>query len=256
MSLKVSIIITSFNHVGYIKKSIRSAAAQGYKNKEIIVIDGGFSDGSKAIIDQLIETHKFSFVAHENIGVCKTLNKVISQFSSGKYIALLASDDYYHPDKIAEQVRMLEANPDAELCYMQALEFDDSTGAEIRTFPARPVTGDVLNTVFLLQPYAAGSIMFTRDLFDRFGGFDENLKFEDWDFSMRAAAATRFVAVKKPLFFYRSHGTNTLKKWTRRQLFAFSIIRPKNNKPRLKQALNIKPSAQTYDVFKLAACPE
>jgi alpha-1,3-rhamnosyltransferase len=139
MSSKVSVIITSFNHVRYIKKSISSAAAQGYKNKEIIVIDDGSSDGSKAIIDQLVDEYKFSFLAHENMGVCKTLNKAITQFSSGKYIALLASDDYYHPDKIAEQVRMLEANPDAELCYRQAIEFDDATGAEIRTFPARPV---------------------------------------------------------------------------------------------------------------------
>jgi alpha-1,3-rhamnosyltransferase len=223
MANRISVIISSCNHEGFVGKSIDSVLVQICDNIELIVVDDGSSDGSVALLSNLARENRFSFYNQENKGICKTLNKAIKEYSKGQYIALLASDDYYHPDKIAEQVRMLEANPDAELCYTQALEFDDSTGAEVRVFPARPVTGDVLNTVFLRQPYAAGSIMFTRDLFDRIGGFDENLKFEDWDFSIRAAAATRFVAVKKPLFFYRSHGTNTLKKWTRRQLFAEKI---------------------------------
>ncbi len=219
----VSIIIPSFNHELFVRQAIESAIGQSYQFKEVIVIDDDSIDCSLEIIKKFDSVLAFSFYEQVNCGLSKTLNKAIGDYAKGKYIAVLASDDTYHPDKIAEQVRMLQANPDAELCYTQALEFDDATGAEIRTFPARPVTGDVLNSVFLRQPYAAGSIMFTRDLFDRIGGFDENLKFEDWDFSIRAAAATRFVAVKKPLFFYRSHGTNTLKKWTRRQLFAEKI---------------------------------
>lgn len=223
MSRTVLLIILSYNHLAYVKASIDSALAQNHLSLELIVIDDGSTDGSDLFIVQYSKLKKFNFISQPNSGVCKTLNRIISNHSKGKYIAILASDDYYHPDKISEQVQMLEANPDAELCYTQALEFDDATRAELRVFPARPVTGDVLNTVFLRQPYAAGSIMFTRDLFDRIGGFDENLKFEDWDFSIRAAAATRFVAVNKPLFFYRSHGTNTLKKWTRRQLFAEKI---------------------------------
>jgi alpha-1,3-rhamnosyltransferase len=219
----VSVIVPVYNHEPFLKDSLKSVFHQSYSNIDLVVVDDGSIDNSKAVITLLLQQYNFKFHSQKNAGISRTLNTAIRNHSTGKYIALLASDDYYHPDKIAEQVRMLEANPDAELCYTQAVEFDDATGAELRTFPARPVTGDVLNTVFLHQPYAAGSIMFTRDLFDRIGGFDEDLKIEDWDFSMRAAAATRFVAVKKPLFFYRSHGTNTLKKWTRRQWFAEKI---------------------------------
>ena len=223
MASRISVIIPSYNHESFVGKSIDSVLVQICDNIELIVIDDGSSDGSVALLSNLAQKNGFSFYSQENKGICKTLNQAIKEYSKGQYIVLLSSDDYYHPEKIAEQVRMLEANPDAELCYTLAVEFDDATGAELRTFPARPVTGDVLKTVFLRQTYAAGSIMFTRDLFDRIGGFDENLKFEDWDFLIRAAAATRFVAVEKPLFFYRSHGTNTLKKWTRRQLFAEKI---------------------------------
>jgi alpha-1,3-rhamnosyltransferase len=222
-AINTSIIITSYNHSRYLEQCIESAMIQSSSNIEIIAIDDGSTDGSIELLNELSQKNNFLFVAQNNQGISKTLNKAIRQHSRGKYIALLASDDYYHPGKIEEQVAMLEANPRAELCYTQAVEFDSLTGAELRTFPRVIRTGDMLNTVFMHKSYAAGSIMFTRDLFDRLGGFDESLKFEDWDFSIRAAAATQFVAVKKPLYFYRFHQSNTLKKWSRRDVFAEKV---------------------------------
>ena len=73
----------------------------------------------------------------------------------------------------------------------------------------------ILNKIFYYQPYAAGSIMFTRDLYNRLGGFDENLAIEDWDFSIRAASATNFIGVHDPLFNYRSHLYNAMKSYDR-----------------------------------------
>jgi alpha-1,3-rhamnosyltransferase len=219
----VSVVIASYNHFNFVEKSIQSVCDQTFDNVELIIVDDGSTDGSIDLLSSLTNINNFRLITQENKGVCKALNNAIRNYASGHYVAILASDDFYHPDKLKKQVELLEANPDAELCYTQAVEFDNGNGSELRTFPRNPISGHILNAVFMRQPYAAGSIMFTRDLFDRIGGFDENLKFEDWDFSMRAAAATRFVAVKKPLFFYRSHGANTLKKWTRRQLFAEKI---------------------------------
>jgi alpha-1,3-rhamnosyltransferase len=219
----VSVIISSYNHINYVEHSIKSVLRQTYSEIEIILIDDGSSDGSSDFLVNLAIENDFLLITQNNMGISNALNNAIRKHSSGKYIAILASDDYYHPDKIEKQVCMLESNPGAELCYSQALEFDDSTGAILRKFPIKLVTGNALNSVFLRQPYAAGSILFTRNLFDRIGGFDEALKFEDWDFSIRAAAATRFVAVKTPLIYYRFHGGNVLKKWTRRQLFAEKI---------------------------------
>lgn len=219
----VSIILASYNHRNFIEKAISSALCQSSPSAELIVVDDGSTDGSQEFLSELAKKSNFLFFLQANLGISKTLNKAIRQYSKGKYIALLASDDYYHPRKIEEQVAMLEANPGAELCYTQAVEFDSLTGAELRTFPKIIRTGNMLNTVFMHKSYAAGSIMFTRDLFDRLDGFDESLKFEDWDFSIRAAAATQFVAVKKPLYFYRSHQSNTLKKWSRRDIFSEKV---------------------------------
>ena len=137
----------------------------------------------------------------ENIGIFKNLNNAITGLSGGEYIVFLASDDLYRPSKIEGQVRMLEVSPNADLCYTQGIEFDDASGSELRTFPSRLVTGNVLSSIFLHKSYAAGSVRVARRLFDEIGGFDESLKFEDWDFAIRAAAETHFAAVKKTFIF-------------------------------------------------------
>ena len=63
-------------------------------------------------------------------------------------------------------------------------------------------------------------MLFTRALYDKIEGFDESIAIEDWDFSIRAAAATKFIGIREPLFNYRSHQTNTMKQLDRRRIFS------------------------------------
>lgn len=215
----VSIIIPSYNHVNYIEQSIRSVIEQTYKNTQLIVIDDGSNDGSIELLSKLEKELGFILVLQENAGVCKTLNRGIRDFSKGELLCILASDDYFHPIKIEKQVEVLKRNSKSEFCYTQAVEFDSDSGIELRVFPKKDFTGQVLNKLLLRQPYAAGSIMFTRNLYDKVGGFDSNLKYEDWDFSIRCAANTDFSCVAQPLFYYRSHENNIMKTLNRREIF-------------------------------------
>lgn len=214
----VSIIVPSYNHVDYVEKSIRSVFSQTYKKYELIVVDDGSTDGSRELLTALKHELDFTLVMQENIGVCKTLNRGIRNFSKGELLCILASDDYYHPKKIEQQVKAL-MHSNSEFCYTQAIEFDSHTQKELRVFPKKDFTGQVLNKLLLRQPYAAGSIMFTRNLYDKVGGFDSNLKYEDWDFSIRCAAKTDFSCVAEPLFYYRSHENNIMKTLSRREIF-------------------------------------
>ncbi|QPT40317.1 Hyaluronan synthase [Oligella ureolytica] len=239
----VSVVIPSYNHINYIEKSIRSVFDQTYKNIELIVVDDGSKDGSCELLMQLKEELGFTLVMQENAGVCKTLNRGIQDFSKGLVICILASDDYYHPSKVEKQIKAMQRNIKSEFCYTQALEFDSDTGKELRVFPKKEFIGNVLSKISLRQPYAAGSIMFTRELYDRVGGFDPFLKYEDWDFSIRCAAVTEFSSVNEPLFYYRSHETNTMKTLNRREIFhGKSMILSKNY-------LLIKPSSWLLSIL-------
>lgn len=228
----VSVVMPCYNHEEFVDKAINSVLQQTYKPIELIVVDDGSKDRSPEIVEKLSLEHGFTFVRQKNMGICKTLNKAVAM-SRGHYIALLASDDYWHPEKLEKQIASLASS--SEFSFTQAVEFRSADNATLRVFPGRPLSGKVLNSVFLRQHVPAGSMLFTRRLYDQTGGFDEQLKEEDWDFVIRCAAITNFSAVKEPLLYYRSHDKNIMKLRPRREIFRqkalilsknFHLVRP------------------------------
>lgn len=216
----VSVIIPCYNHESYVEQAIASAASQSYLSFEVIVIDDGSSDDSVNVINALSNDYSFRFICQENQGVCKTLNRAICEASNGEYIALLASDDFWHEDKIRLQIEELSRHPESEFCFSQARQFVHTPALEKgRIFPRKCREGNVLNSVFIRQHVPAGTMLFTRRLFDALGGFDENLREEDWDFVIRSASATSFAAVNRPLLYYRAHDTNTMRTRSRSAIY-------------------------------------
>ncbi|MFQ3192735.1 MAG: alpha-1,3-rhamnosyltransferase [Paraglaciecola sp.] len=220
----VTVVVPSYNHVDYVTRCINSIMQQTYKSFEVVVIDDGSSDGTVELISALSIKHGFTFVSQKNAGVCKTLNRAVNEFSNGEYIAILASDDYWDLTKLEKQIAAIDENEHSEFCFTQALEFDSETDKSIRVFPSKPLSGSVLNQVFIRQHVPAGSMLFSRNLFDKLGGFDENLREEDWDFVIRSAAVTQFTNVAEPLFMYRSHDSNIMKTMGRRQIFKQKML--------------------------------
>lgn len=216
----VSVILPSYNHSRYVAKAILSVLHQTYTRIQLIVIDDGSQDDSVACIRSLQRKFDFILKTQSNMGVCKTLNRAIRESATGDYIALIASDDFWHPEKLSLQMERILEFPDSEFCFSQAIEFVDETNPNYgRVFPRQCLTGKILNQVFVRQHVPAGTILFSKGLYDRLGGFDENLKEEDWDFVIRSAAATSFVAVDKPLLYYRAHAENTMRTRSRNLIF-------------------------------------
>lgn len=221
----VSVIMPCFNHAQYIERAVLSVFSQSYGCFELVVIDDGSKDNSVNKLKELQKEYRFTLITQENKGVCKTLNRAIREASVGEYIALLASDDFWHEDKLKLQMESLGQHPESEFCFSQAIEFMDETNpSNGRLFPKKCLSGQVLNSVFLRQHVPAGTMLFSRRLYDQLGGFDENLKEEDWDFVIRSAAATSLCSVNKPLLYYRSHAANTMRTRNRSVIFQQKII--------------------------------
>ena len=216
----VSVIMPCYNHHIFVTRAIESVYAQSYKNFELIVIDDGSTDSSLDVLTCLRNKFGFTLLIQENQGVCKTINRGIKEVAVGQFIALLASDDFWRTDKLRLQLDSLKANPESSFCFSQAFEFadeDDLTKGKI--FPKKCLSGQVLNSVFIRQHVPAGTMVFSRHLYDQLGGFDESLKEEDWDFVIRSAAITKFCSVNSPLLYYRSHQGNTMKTRGRNKIF-------------------------------------
>lgn len=216
----VTVVIPSFNHRPYVETAIRSVLSQTHPHVQLIVIDDGSTDGSREFLQELAALEGFDFISQENSGVCRALNRAIRDRARGSFISILASDDHWVSEKLELQLGRLRHDQDAEFCFAQARVFhDEPSDASGPPFPGRPREGDVLRHVLLRQHVPAGTMLFTRWLYDRLGGFDEALKEEDWDFVIRAAASTRFVAVRRPLLLYRAHPQNMMRTRSRSAIF-------------------------------------
>ena len=215
----ISVIIPSYNHVDYVGDAVRSVLGQvqdGYV-LELVVVDDGSTDGSVEFLKDLQRTldYKFKLVIKDNEGLCKTLNRAIREFATGDYIAIIASDDMWHPEKLSKQFKFLKYSPRFSLCYSSARTFgENSKGSKASRFL---FSGDIKNLLTLYNFIPAGTIFFTRKLYDVVGGFDETgLRLEDWDFLLRASAATSFCYLDEELLFYRLHDESSIAKMRER----------------------------------------
>lgn len=216
----ITVVMPCYNHENYVDRAVMSVLEQTYPRVELVVIDDGSRDGSVSKLENLRDRFGFTLICQENRGVCRTLNRGILEAGHGDYIALLASDDFWHPDKLCLQMAELQHHPGSEFCFSQATEFTNENNPDSGTvFPGKCLAGHVVDQVFLRQHVPAGTMLFSRQLYDRLGGFDESLKEEDWDFVIRSAAVTPFVSVDAPLLYYRSHQGNTMKTRNRAAIF-------------------------------------
>lgn len=97
----VSIIIPAFNSEKYLGETVRSALAQTWPNKEIIIVDDGSSDGTLAIAKQF-ESHDVKVLTQENRGAAAARNTGLA-VAQGDYMQWLDADDLLAPDKISRQ---------------------------------------------------------------------------------------------------------------------------------------------------------
>jgi len=102
----VSILIPAFNSEEWIADTIRSAIAQTWEPKEIIVVDDGSTDRTLAVAREF-ESASIRVVSQRNEGAAAARNKAFS-LSRGEYIQWLDADDLLAPDKIALQMAVFD----------------------------------------------------------------------------------------------------------------------------------------------------
>jgi alpha-1,3-rhamnosyltransferase len=209
----VSVIIPSYNHEKYVEQAILSVINQTYKNIELIIIDDGSKDNSPYLIKELINRNnsfKIIFEIQDNMGLCKTLNKSI-RMAKGEFVAILASDDMYLPNRIEECVNVL-LNAKSNICAVYSDGFIiNGNGMKIGRFSDKytiPIGKNIYKELLIGNWIAALSVLYRRSSLFECGLFDENIEVEDYDMLLKLAQKFKFEYIPKPLFLYRLHGLN------------------------------------------------
>lgn len=114
----VSIVIPFYNHRNLIQKAVKNLFAQTYPHWEVILVDNNSSDGSREVAQELAEKYpgkvRYSFEAVQGIPFAR--NRGLAE-ACGKYISFLDVDDEFVPTKLADQVPILEENPEVAMVY-------------------------------------------------------------------------------------------------------------------------------------------
>ena len=127
------------NSEAYIKDAIESVKAQTYKNWELLVVDDGSKDGSRAIVEEYAaRDSRIHLLVNPNpIGMpCAPRNFGI-QSAHGRYIAFLDSDDMWLPSKLAQQLPMFRDNRTA-VVYSDYERIDEHGRRSARVVIAPP----------------------------------------------------------------------------------------------------------------------
>ncbi|HLE62976.1 MAG TPA: glycosyltransferase [Pyrinomonadaceae bacterium] len=207
---KVSIITAAYNHVRFVRQCLESAQSQTYRDFEHVVVDDGSSDGTADILQSF--AGKINYIRQENRGTHAAINRGI-RASSGKYIALLDSDDIWLPNKLELQIQRLDESPETGLVYSQANVIDPTGNPKNNGEPiGRPFADPRRTYEELLKDnhIPALTAVFRRSCAEEVGYFNESLKaMSDWDLWIRIAAKWSTSFVPEVLAHYRDHGNNT-----------------------------------------------
>jgi len=114
----VSILIPAYNAEKWIADTLRSAIAQTWEPKEIIVVDDGSTDGTLAVAKQF-ESSNLRVVTQENQGAAAARNKAFS-LCQGDFIQWMDADDLLAPDKISKQLDELDRLPSRRTLLLSA----------------------------------------------------------------------------------------------------------------------------------------
>ncbi len=196
----VSIVIPCYNQAEYLKQAIESVLSQDYSRIELIVLDDGSTDDTRAVLAAY--TGRFHYETHENMGQARTLNKGWTM-SKGEVLSYLAADDFLLPGAVGTSVEKLFANPGIVLTYCDFNVVDPKSHVlrQVRTpeFSYRDLAVEIV-----CQP--GPGVFFRRDAFERAGFWDGLLRqIPDYEYWLRLGLEGAFIRIPKTLAAYRMH---------------------------------------------------
>lgn len=216
----VSVIMPSYNHAGYVGQAIDSVLAQTLADIELIVVDDGSTDGTRDILCRYADPRLRVLLRERNVGAAQGSNDGL-RMARAPFVAMLSSDDFFAPHKLATQLRVLHEEPRVTAVFCRPRIIDEAGGDSVpTTFPwdGLFVAGRWDRTQLLRRLFHSGnflchpSALVRRDAYDRAGLYDTRLSsLGDFDMWMRIAVAVDgdFVALDEPLLAYRVHAGNT-----------------------------------------------
>lgn len=203
---KVTVVILVYNRGQYIAEAINSVLAQSFTNFELLLIDDGSRDNSVKIMQSYTDPRMRMVRNEQNLGIPKTRNKGIA-LARGEYLAVLDSDDYAYPDRLAKQVAFLDRHQDYAMVgsWVATIE-EGQPSRRIEKLPSSPVD---IQTRLLFRCCLNHSTLTARTaVLQEYGYREQFTVSEDFDLYLRLVKTRKLCNLPEPLVYYRKHTTS------------------------------------------------
>ncbi|MCH8533308.1 MAG: glycosyltransferase [Alkalimonas sp.] len=184
ISTFVSVVMPSYNQAAFLGEAIDSVLGQSWPHLELIVQDGGSTDGSQSILQaKAQQDSRLRWHSEPDSGPAQALNRALKQ-ARGNLIGWLNSDDRYTQGAIQRAVQAFEQNPNWLLCYGEG-EHIDAEGKTLNRYPtkANAPKEAFQDGCFICQP----TVFFKKAAHTLLGALDETLGASfDFDYWLRA----------------------------------------------------------------------
>lgn len=180
----VSLIMTTYNCADHFRQSMESALSQDYPDLELIIVDGGSTDGTVDLIREYEQSEKrsddirFRWVSEPDGGIYDAMNKGI-RMAAGDLIAVF-NDLFNSTSAVRKMAEAVEADPDCMGAHADLDYFDERTGKTVRHW----IMGN--GTISGGWMPAHPTLYLRRQVYDQYGLYDISYRSSaDYEFMVR-----------------------------------------------------------------------
>jgi glycosyltransferase involved in cell wall biosynthesis len=196
---KVTVVSAFHNRGDQVVRTVESLLSQDYENLEIVIVDDASTDNTHELLRQYTFDPRVKVITNrENIGFTRSMIVGISS-SNGDFVAVQGAGDVSLPNRITEQVSLLDEQPEVGVvgCWYENV-VEESGLVRLRTPAAETAT---LDSLILENVFSHGEVVFRRNAYEQVGGYRREFQYcQDLDLWLRLIQITNFATVKSVLY--------------------------------------------------------
>lgn len=198
----VSVLMPTFNREAFIGEAIESVLAQTYPNFELLVVDDGSTDNTKAVVESYLYDTRVKYFYKVNGGQSSGRNLGFKH-CKGEFIAFLDSDNKWKPEKLQIFMDAAKENSDVDIFYADNITIDKH-GNEIGRDTMKRYSGTITAQLLKDNFVTINTATLKRECYEVMGGLDETfIRAPDYEFWLRLSTRYKFLYIPKYVSYYR-----------------------------------------------------
>lgn len=201
----VSVIIPAYKVASFIRETLDSVLSQTFKDYEIVVINDGSPDTDELEQHLAAYSHLITYLKQSNQGAGAARNAGL-RVVRGEFIAFLDGDDFWLPEFLCEQLKLISSDGGYDLVYADAVNLKGTTLSKATNMDFNPSAGPVTAESLIAGKCSVitSSVVARRKLIVEVGFFDENFpNSQDFDLWLRLAKHGARMTYQKKVLVHR-----------------------------------------------------